>query len=329
MYTLSPASGSPDVAGDGDREAHTPTMRGASAPVGMGCCEGHMGEIAQGVALIPSGGLVRCLVTMPCDLFGARARFLPDDSGSVHVAPDGYWKARTAVEKTFRALGIRGLGGCLEVGHNIPEKIGCGSSTATVVSAIRAAAGAVGARLDPDTVARITVESECASDSIMFPPCAPAVLFAHREGRIVEVFPGPLPRMQVLSFNTDPAGEGVDTLKHPRARYSAAEIERFGCIWMLMRYACRHQDVGALGRAATLSARIDQRFLPKPRFDRLLDLQKSTGALGVHVSHSGTVAGLIYAPDDRNREQAQTAEAELSRWGFGPFWHFTVGNPRP
>lgn len=311
IHTQTPASGS----------------RNGAAMMGMGYCGGHLGEIAQGVATTPAGRLVRCLVTMPCDLFGARADFTPDDSGGVGVFPPDYWKARTAVLKTFQALGMPGVGGRLQVHHNIPEKIGCGSSTATVVAAIRAAADSVGATLDLDTVARITVESECASDSIMF-SSYDAVLFAHREGRVVEVFPGSLPRMQVLGFNTDPDGDGVDTLGHPRARYDGAEIEQFRCIWAMLRYACRGGDVEVLARAATLSAHIDQRFLPKPHFDRMLHLQKSVGALGIHVSHSGTVAGFIFAPGDGSREAAQIAQAELARWGFGPFWRFTAGGDR-
>ena len=49
-----------------------------------------------------------------------------------------------------------------------------------------------------------------------------------------------------------------------------------------------------LGRVATASSRINQRYLPKPVLDELLALCRRLGGHGVQVAHSGTVAGLIF-----------------------------------
>ena len=295
---------------------------------GQGTCTSHFGEIAQGVAVTHMGRLERCLVTMPCDLFHASATFVPEDRTGIRVSPGTYWKARAAAERTLGAMNLSGRGGHLKIIHNIPEKLGCGGSTATVVATIRAVAASQGKTLSPETIAHITVESELASDSIMFSSRANAVLFAHRKGNVVEEFPGPLPKMYVLGFNTDAEGEGVDTLKYPRARYSSYQIEQFRVVWALIRNSCRTQDVEALGRAATLSARIDQEFLPKPGFTEALSLVSEAKALGIHVSHSGTVAGLIFAPATPSAVLDEVQE-RLHKLGLGPFWQFHVGDFKP
>ena len=53
-------------------------------------------------------------------------------------------------------------------------------------------------------------------------------------------------------------------------------------------------DVARLGRVATSSALISQRFLPKSAFHFLQDLCERAGGCGVQVAHSGTVAGVIF-----------------------------------
>ncbi len=63
-----------------------------------------------------------------------------------------------------------------------------------------------------------------------------------------------------------------------------------------LRRAVTLEDVELLGRVATASARINQRFLPKPKLEPLLELCRRNGGSGIQVAHSGTVAGLIFDP---------------------------------
>jgi uncharacterized protein involved in propanediol utilization len=74
-----------------------------------------------------------------------------------------------------------------------------------------------------------------------------------------------------------------------------------------MRRAIATDDVALLGRVATASARINQRFLPKVMLEPLLELCLAHEGCGIQVAHSGTVAGLIFDPrrpgiTDRVRE---------------------------
>src|ERR1039458_6783440 len=61
-----------------------------------------------------------------------------------------------------------------------------------------------------------------------------------------------------------------------------------------LRRAITMEDVALLGRVATASARINQRFLPKPSLEFLVEVCQRHGGCGVQVAHSGTVVGLIF-----------------------------------
>lgn len=78
------------------------------------------------------------------------------------------------------------------------------------------------------------------------------------------------------------------------AEYNDAEVGAFQVMRAAMRRAVSTEDVVLLGRIATASARINQRFLPKLLLEPLLELCLRHGGCGVQVAHSGTVAGLIF-----------------------------------
>ena len=61
-----------------------------------------------------------------------------------------------------------------------------------------------------------------------------------------------------------------------------------------LRRALATEDVRLVGRVATASARINERFLPKPNLEILLAECLRNGGCGIQVAHSGTVAGMIF-----------------------------------
>ncbi|PYP83923.1 MAG: hypothetical protein DMF61_21570 [Blastocatellia bacterium AA13] len=290
----------------------------AAPRVEFGYANAHHGEIFQGVLADSGGRLRRGLVSLVCDVMTSEAIFQPDDTGIVSVDPVWKTKARRAVELTLEYLGQREVGGRLVIESTIPPRWGMGSSTSDVTAAIRAACGEI--KLSPHIVAALAVQAETASDSLMFGNRA--VLFAHREGVIIEDFGGALPPLEVVGFNTDPTGSGVDTLSYTPARYGWREIEAFRPLVGLMRQAVQMQSPHLAGRVATASSRINQRYLPKPHFDKIERLAEDTGALGVQVAHSGTIAGLLFDPGDPSTpERAETAKTMLDELRFTT-WQF-------
>ncbi|HZE80906.1 MAG TPA: hypothetical protein VE604_08380 [Candidatus Polarisedimenticolia bacterium] len=292
----------------------------AQPRAGQGRTCGHHGEILQGVFEQPGGTLVRGLVSHTTPLFKSAAEFTPGPQGTITVEPCWKKKALRAAEVTLQQLGGR-CGGKLKITSNMIPRWGMGSSTSDVVSAVRAVAQALGRAVSPEIIARIAVESETACDSTMFGKRA--VLFAQRCGVVLEDLGRRLPPVHTIGFNTDPTGWGVDTLQYPPARYNWAEIEAFRPLLGLLRHAVCRQDATALGQVASASARINQRFLPKPRFNQIEEITDRCGGLGVQVAHSGTIVGILIAADDSWSERSHAIQRYVGELGFYPTWLFT------
>jgi len=317
--------------------AKDPRPRAAPAPAlfppavrerwaGHGEVHAHHGEIVQGVFHSADGTIEHGLVTLPCTLYGSRARFRPLRAGPLTVEPGDRTRARTAARLTLDALGRTGWGGSIRIESTVPLRWGCGSSTTDVLATIRAVADAFDATVEPAWIARLAVASETASDSLMFGQ-ERAVLFAQRRGSVLADLGGPLPRVHVLGFNTE-NNRGVETLALPTIPYSDWEVEAFQPILGLLRRAIEQQDPVLLGRVATASAEINQRHRPKRHMPQLMRLAREVGAVGVQVAHSGTVAGFLFAPGRGMAERVARARAGVTRLGL-PCWEFTTDRAAP
>jgi uncharacterized protein involved in propanediol utilization len=305
------------------RDPHEPGRHShrADAGVGIGWAPAHHGELLQGVFEDGTGRLCRALVTLPQPERGSRATFHPSQHHWGVVGTPELAKVRRAAARALREFSTHpatAKGGQIEITSDVPRGIGMGSSTSDVTATIRAVADYHGVSLSPEDVGRLAVLAECASDSIMIDDRV--VLFAHRDGVVLENFGHRLPPMIVVGCNTEPGGAVVDTLELQPAEYDDGEAGAFQVLRAALRRAVATGDVALLGRVATASARINQRFLPKRDFDFLVDLCRRYEACGLQVAHSGTVAGVIFDPrrpgaHDRARDCAsrlQDAGLELT-----------------
>ncbi len=289
---------------------------------GVGTVHAHHGEIVQGMFYSADGALEHGLVTLPCSLYGARARFRPLRSGPLTVEPRDRARARTAARLTLDALGRTGWGGAIRIEGNVPLQWGCGSSTTDVLSTIRAVVDAFGVVLEPEWIARLSVAAETASDSLMYGP-ERAVLFAQRRGCMLRDLGGPLPAVRVLGFNTE-VDRGVATLSLPPVPYSTWEIEAFQPMLGLLCRAVEQQDAALLGRVATASTVLTQRHRPKRGMPEMLCLAREVGAVGTQVAHSGTVAGFLFHPADDAAGRMGHARRGLERLGVERSWEFST-----
>lgn len=276
----------------------------------------HFGEILQLAFCDELGEVRRGLLTLPCSQFFVEGKFCPDRTGILHIRPTSKKKALRAAYIVRQMLDDRTLGGILTLRSNIPHAAGGGESTGDVLVAAEAIAKAKGVDLSPELAAHVCVRAETASDSIMFQE---AVLFAQRDGIVLERFGGPLPRALVLGVNTSP-GTGVDTLAFPPADYSPDEIEAGRALRAAARRAVQRQDVELLARVASGSAKINERFLPNSGYPYLRELERQGVSLGSVVAHSGTLAGAMFKPDDRSG--LAEAHRVLQGVGFTEFQTF-------
>jgi uncharacterized protein involved in propanediol utilization len=265
---------------------------GADAGVGWAAC--HHGELLQGVFAGGNHESDHALVTLPLRSRSTRATFRPSSDGAIRVFPEDRTKARRAAELAVELCareGVASTGGRLDIVSNVPVGKGMGSSTSDVIATIKAVSDCYRVRLAPERIAQLAVLAERACDSIMIDDRV--VLFAHRRGTVLEVLGCQLPPLVVVGCVSGPAN-GVDTLELPLAQYDQHEIETFCTLRAALRRAITARDIELLGRVATASARINQRFLPKPELDFLIALSGQLGAAGVQIAHSGTVVGLIF-----------------------------------
>jgi uncharacterized protein involved in propanediol utilization len=290
---------------------------------GMATAPVHHGEILQGI-FAADDRLKRGLVTLPCDIYMARARFTVSDERGIRVSPAWRSKARRAAELTAVALGEHGIGvfgGDLDVTSRVPLSQGFGSSTSDVLAAIWAVADAFAVRLPAAVVAKIAVAAETASDSLMFGDSS--VLFAHREGEVIEDFGSCLPRVLVVGFMTRPSSGGVDTLALPPACYSRREVGILGELRSDLREAIAKNNMELLGRVATASADINQRYLPIPNLGQIKSISRVVESAGVQVSHSGNIAGLLFDPGGPEVLARMLLSREmLGHAGFNEQWQF-------
>jgi uncharacterized protein involved in propanediol utilization len=268
------------------------------------------GEIFQGIMRDRVGSLHRCLLSLPCPVLRSDATFT-SGADEIRVRPEHKVKALRAAQLTLSCLGVSQCGGLISVLSTIPEGKGYGSSTADCVAAVRATARAFDIKLPTATVAELAVQAEVASDGIMFNR---SVLFAQREGRVLHYYSRPLPPLLVIGFDTAAPNDIVDTLAFPPAAYSRTEIEKFQMLLAGLDRAMQTQDLTLLGRVATASAEINDRFLPKQCLPEIRHLVSACGALGVAVAHSGTVVSvLINAADPDSTIKADRIQGYLEK----------------
>lgn len=298
------------------------TAKDSASGYGYGLCQGHHGELLQGVFESDSE-LQRGLVTLPCGLFWAEARArLRHGSNRVIILPHWKKKAKRAAELAIEKLGLHDTGAELDIVSNIPTSHGFGSSTADVVATTRAVVNAARMSLPEAELAHICVAAETACDPLMIDRI---VLFAQRQGIILKELAKFLPPLDVVGFTTNDRPAGVDTLSLPPARYTPYEIEQFRRILGLMEAALSDHDAKAIGAASTESAYINQTYLPIRKLEEIHRLADTTGAVGIQVAHSGNVGGLLfYGLNGTKNERILEAKARLQGIGITSSWHYAI-----
>ncbi|KNX38923.1 GHMP family kinase ATP-binding protein [Luteipulveratus halotolerans] len=268
------------------------TTPAAGVRIGVGSAPAHHGELLQGV-VTDRGLTTPALVTLPLAVDGARATFAPGGDRLV-VHPSDKVHARQAVEGLLHHLRATDptvvASGVLRVRSHVAVGIGMGSSSVDVLASLRAVADAVRSQPDSSIFCAHAARVEGACDPLAHVP--EVVLFAQREGRIIQRLAASLPPMVVLSCETD-LGRPVDTLRCPLP--DAHTAPAYDLLRDRLHRAVATADLDEVGAVATTSAELNQERLPKAELPALVRACRQHGGLGVQVAHSGTVAGVLFA----------------------------------
>ncbi|SFK16564.1 GHMP kinase [Bradyrhizobium sp. Gha] len=299
-------------------ERSDPRTRPVGQITSVGSGLGHHGEILQGAFRDAEGRIHRGLVSLLCPIFNSVAWVLSKRDPSVDIDPPEKSKALSAVALLLRQYGERAPGLSIRIRNNIPIGYGLGSSTADVVSTLKAAARALGVELGPVQLFKLAVTAEQASDGTMF--TSRAVLAAHREGIVIQNYERQLPPMGLISTNCDPQNPLL-TLDFSPARYEPAEIDHFDDLRRSLARAIAEENLSLLASVGTESALVNQRYLPQPGLADVLDIARANGALGIQVAHSGRMIGVIlHANLDRSDRRVLAIMSGVEELGMVPMF---------
>ncbi|MFL6122872.1 kinase [Actinophytocola sp.] len=255
---------------------------------GAGISFGTFGELLQGALPGPDQDF---LVTLPIVRWStARLTLLPD-ADELRVEPAHKHKSLRIARSVLACHGVA-PGGRLLVTSQLPEGKGMASSSADLVATIRATGKAIGRRITPRTAEAFlrTIEP---TDGLMY---RDVVAFYHRRVELYRCLAAPPP---LTIVGVDEGGQ-VDTVSFNATRtpITTGERREYARLLDLLAVALACGDLATVGRVATRSAELNQARCPKRYLDRLRELCRQVGGLGVVVAHSGTVLGILISNDD-------------------------------
>lgn len=253
---------------------------------------GSCGELVQGTA---AG--VPFLVTCPVNLY---TRVIISN-GPQRLSGLGS-KAQAALHRTLDYLGMDRFPFAMDLQSQLPCGKGMASSSADIAAVCLGTAAALGKTLTPEETARIAAGIE-PTDGVFFNGI---VKINHMTGECQERL-GVFPRLRIVVLDT---GGVVDTLafhaKNDLQRLSRRHEQETAAALELLRLPCTPQRIAA---AATKSALANQCILEKKALEGLVEFVLAHGALGVNAAHSGTILGVLFAPETSSEVLADQAEA--------------------
>jgi L-threonine kinase len=277
--------------------------------IGQARAPGTCGELVQG----QFNDGTDFLVTLPVDLWST-ARVEITSGFAVSVHPATKTKTQEAARLALNMLGYPDAGARVSVTSELPVGKGMASSTADIVAACRALAAALDRSITPEMISQITGQIE-PSDGVMY---SGVVCYNHRQSRLINHL-GNLPLLEVLVVDLGGTVETLAFSSIPK-NYTSAELEEIQTAYELIVEGVSTGALPLIGKAATISARVNQRLLPKPHLEDFISLSEAHEAYGVCVAHSGTVIGLLFK---RGARQAIQCAREAILKDIDPTLHIS------
>lgn len=273
---------------------------GAPAGTGVGTAFGTFGELLQGVLPEENGDF---LVTLPVARW-TRATFRPDPGmDELVVRPHRKQKA-LRLARMIVGEAPQPTGGVLTLNSVIPEGKGLASSSADLVATARAVGQALGLAMPASRIERLLARIE-PTDGVLYPGI---VAFHHRSVRLRAVL-GSLPAMTVVGVDEGGAVDTVDFNRIPKP-FTVADRHEYARLLDRLADAIRSRDLTEVGRIATRSALMNQPLRHKWSLDRMREICREVGGLGIAVGHSGTTLGVLLDATDPACPHRATAAAQ-------------------
>lgn len=258
---------------------------------GFGSSFGTFGEILQGELI----NREKFLVTLPIDRFAHCTYSITPSDEKLEVEPKGKAKTKKFVMLLLEHLKLP-VRGTFRIESDIPIGKGLASSSADLVASARAICDYYQIVIPTPIIEEIMFQVE-PSDGVIHDG---VVSYFYIDVKLHKKFGNP-PPMVILSI--DEGGE-VDTQKfnlNPK-EFLPHEKMRYGQLLAYLETAIVNNDLVSIGKIATESALLNQRFLKKKLLNRIIQVNNCINGLGVITTHSGTCLGILL---DKNSEDLQ------------------------
>lgn len=251
--------------------------------VGYGKSHSSFGEILQG-RLEKN---IDFLVTLPIDMWSICNLTSIKRNGPLVINCE-YVKSATVAKMLLDKLGItEGYEINISFSRNIPVGKGLSSSTADMLSTIRALQEIFGFLLREKTISEIFTEVE-PHDGLMYKSC---VVYNHRKGELIEELLY-IPKYWVIAI--DFGGE-VNTLEYnSNLNFTPEIIQQYEKLLTDLQTAFKEQDDAKIAQLATVSTKLHLAFHNNQLKSTVFESVDQFKPLGVINTHSGTCLGLVY-----------------------------------
>lgn len=285
------------------RAAPGPQLARSKEPLeGRGVAPGTCGEFAQGP--LPDGEHFH--VTCPINKSATvDVEVRSADDFLVTGLQPHQKKLELALKRTAGHLDLGAIAIHVRWWSDLDIGKGMGSSTADVLSGIRALADAAGERLTPETEGALATGVE-SSDGTMYPGISAV---NHKTGVASRLW-GWYPEFVIAMLvpNDTVLTEAIDfTEKAKLAHEYEALLADFDA-------AVESRSIADFAAASTRAAEMNAPYVPNAYANHLAHRLQELGALGLNVGHTGTVCGLLYPNTREGLERASRASHEVSGW---------------
>lgn len=276
--------------------------------VGYGKAHSSFGEILQGRLK----GDVDFLVTLPIDMWSICNLTSIRRNGPLVINCE-YFKSARVAEMLLDKLGIKdGYELTISFSRNIPVGKGLSSSTADMLSTIRALQEVFGFLLREKTISEIFTSIE-PHDGLMYKSC---VVYNHRKGELIkELLYIPEYWLVAIDF-----GGEINTIEYnAKLNFTPEIIAQYDSLLSELEKAFAEQNDLKIAQCATGSTELHLNFHQNPKKLQVFNERNQFGPMGVVNTHSGTCLGFLYPKTKTLKEINAIAEEIHSRYNLPVF----------
>jgi uncharacterized protein involved in propanediol utilization len=276
--------------------------------VGYGKAHSSFGELLQGRLK----GDVDFLVTLPIDMWSICNLTSIRRNGPLVINCE-YFKSARVAEMLLDKLGIKdGYELTISFSRNIPVGKGLSSSTADMLSTIRALQEVFGFLLREKTISEIFTSIE-PHDGLMYKSC---VVYNHRKGELIEELVY-IPEYWLIAI--DFGGE-INTIEYnAKLNFTPEIIAQYDQLLHDLEQAFAEQNDAQIAACATGSTALHLNFHQHPKKLQVFNERGDFEPLGVVNTHSGTCLGFLYPKAKTLKEINALAEQIQSRYNLPVF----------